>query len=496
MPSIADYMPKQRPLSPQEETRVAFRQLFLKLCQPATWLIHKSLVNVLDVRVRGRLNPDGLGYAKEAAEEGSDGQSGVIFNTLAAYSKTSKDLRSVDLGGAEYANTLSPEAEALSFRIAELHHGVGAIISSTGLSAITTTIDAIFARMPKRRLFPRKPVFILPEDEFFAPARYLREAKGVKPIFYPSRASADDIDRISDDVLSGRAFFKNRLRFFQVLGIHNLWRRRPDEVTVWVDAPGSGTGGIPDIGGIARVAKAKGMLSVFDNSGVTHVRLTPLDYGYDIEVGSLTKAPNGYGDLSGGYGVTLDPELFKSLAREQKIAGNGAIAPAHCARIFDRLNSLEERLDRQYETALRLMEKFAQQVDIVEEVISAARPDSPDHARFKEYLGGKGTGVFSVVFKKDIPKEKVEAFLEELALFRICEGFGAHVSLSMLLNEGERHFVPWPDGVVVRISCGLEEPEDLEVDVEQALTHIFGIHPEMRNFAIDRNWASSELSLA
>jgi cystathionine beta-lyase len=415
---------------PIQENKAAIRRAFLRSCTPRTVDIQNPLID--PIVSRGHPNPAGLGEADRFSREGSWGQSSVLFPDLASY-QAADETGVSPYGGAEYGVVLTPEADAVCRKIAALHGGFGAIICPSGLSAITTTIAAFAPR-----------ALLIPDNAYPPLLRYLRY-KNICVFRYPSDASAGTVSVI----------LREARREF----------RAARDIMIYLEAPGSGTFEIPDISGIAALAKSNGIISVMDNTWASHVRFKPITAGIDIVIQATTKYEGGYGDTPSGVVIAAQQAGFECLVDELRISGHGAVAPTTCARLLKRIDSTEARLDAHHETALQLVAWFQSQA-FVADVLSPALPGSPCHTRFNEYFG-KGNGLFSVVFRPTIPASQVAAFVEALNLFWVGESWGGHVSLVLPVCV-QRELTSAPKGQVLRFHAGLEDASDLQRDLEQA----------------------------
>lgn len=427
-------MPPAPPASPIP-SKVRRREDFLAGCRPGTRRIHAPIVDI--AAARGHLNPRGLGHARAVSDLGSLGQSSVGFETLADYAAADAAGRA-PYGGAEYGVVQSPEADAVCAKFAALHGGAGAIVCASGLAAIATVLDA-FA--PKLVLIP---------DAVYAPARrYMAEANlsetgRAELVTYPAGASGAEVGALLD--AAGR-------------------RVAPADTMVYLEAPASGTFEIPDIAGIAAAAARAGIRTVMDNTWGSHVRFRPLDHGIGIAVQATTKYEGGYGDTPSGIAVAREAADLARLRRRLRIGGHGAVSPQTCTRLFHRVDGAKARLDRHAATAALLMGWFEGQA-FTAGILSPARPDSPYHARFREYFGA-GNSLFTVAFDEGIPAERVHAFVDALLLFRVAESWGGHVSLVLPVHPRGGP-ATLPKGAMFRFNAGLEEADDLIADLAQA----------------------------
>lgn len=371
-------------------------------------------------------------------------QSSVLFSDLATYQGADEKGCS-PYGGAEYAIALSPEADAVCQKMAGLYHGFGAVLCPSGLSAITTTLNAF-----------RPDVILLPDNVYFPMERFLKEGGGrTKVLRYPTGASSEEFNEV---------LARNKA----------MTSYDPSRTMVYLEAPGSGTFEIPDIEGISQSAKKNTIRVVMDNTWGSFVRCDPFKWGVDIVIEATTKYAGGYGDTPSGLIIAAQDADYKKLARELRITGNGAVASVLCNQLNFRVDSTQARMDQHYKTSLQLMNWFSKQ-DFVAEVVSPALETSPYHQRFVKYFG-QGNGLFSIVFKEQIQQKQVDAFNDALNFFHVGESWGGHVSL-VLPVHARHELSEKPQGVVYRYHAGLEDPKDLLRDLDQAVQRTFGQRP-------------------
>ncbi|TDR85249.1 Cys/Met metabolism PLP-dependent enzyme [Enterovirga rhinocerotis] len=324
---IGQHRPANAETEPSPPARkTLLRGAFLATCKPATRRIHQPIVD--PARVKGHLNPAGLGQARLASKAGSFGQSSVSFESLSAYA-AADESGEAPYGGAEYGIVQSPEADAVCRKLAALHGAPGAIICPSGLSAVSTTIDA-FA----------PTAILLPENVYYPAYRYMRERSRADLVTYAAGASVADIGALLEATAE---------------------RHGTQHVLLYVEAPGSGTFEIPDLGGIVALARRSGVRTAMDNTWASHARFKPIENGIDIAIQATTKYEGGYGDTPGGVVLARTEPDLAALRRQLRISGNGAVSPQTCTRLFHRLDTLEARLARHEASAAALMRWFEAQ---------------------------------------------------------------------------------------------------------------------------------------
>lgn len=415
---------------PEASFKCEARRAFLALCSPKTQLLHDPVAD--PYVVCGHPNPAGLGDAARFSQTGSWGQSSVLFPTLETYRAADKCGRA-PYGGAEYGIPQTPEADAVCRKIAALHNGCGAVICPSGLAAIATALDAFSPR-----------AVLIPDNVYGPMIRFLNQRR-IKQIRYPAGASADEFRSV---LLTARSEYA-----------------QCEDLIVYIEAPGSGTFEIPDIAGIISVAQNARLRTVMDNTWASHIRFKPLEQGIDVVVQATTKYEGGYGDTPSGVVIAKHPQDLQIIAGELRATGNGAVAPTTCSRLYHRIDSTEERLNQHADTAQRLISWFLKQ-PCVTDVLSPTLETSPYHERFQRYFG-KGNSLFSVVFRPDLPAQRVETFVDALNLFWVAESWGGHLSL-VLPVHARREVTPLPNGYILRFHAGLEDSQDLLHDLNQA----------------------------
>ncbi len=418
-------------------SRIEIRRRFLERdCSDETRTIHQPILDL--AAVDGALNPSGLGNAEAFSGTSGLGQSSLGFETLAGFLRADATGLSQYSGAAEYGVVRSADAAAVCDKMAALHGGAGAILCVSGLAAITTALEAFAPR-----------AIALPDTVYRPLLRYVtwlngkRDQPAVVPFPYPGNAGADEVERL---LASARA------------------ADAPIDM-VYLEAPGSGTFEIPDIAGIAALSARHGIRSVMDNTWASHARFRPIAQGIDIVIQATTKYEGGYADTPSGVVVAHHEADAVKLAYASRVLGSGAVAPQVCRRLYHRLDSTGERLDRHYDNALKIMD-WLRQEPYVAQILCPALPDSPGYSRFLHYFG-KGNGLFTVVFREDVRGRQIEAFVDSLNLFRIAQGWGGHVSLVQPV-ETRRELTPVPRGRMLRFHAGLEDWRDLVRDIAQA----------------------------
>lgn len=241
----------------------------------------------------------------------------------------------------------------------------------------------------------------------------------------------------------------------------------PATKLVWLEAPGSVTMEFPDLRGLLRVARERGVTSAIDNTWGAGIAFNAFDLGADVVMQALTKYPSGGGDVLMGSVVTRDEALHHRIKLCQMRLGNG-IAGNDAELLLRSLPSLALRYHAA-DAAGRALARWCTQRPEFSRVLHPALPDSPGHEHWRDSCSA-AAGLFSVVFDARYGSAQVDAFVDALQLFRIGYSWAGPVSLVVPYDlQAMRQPAPYA-GTLVRFSIGLEDVADLQADIAQALS--------------------------
>ena len=245
-------------------------------------------------------------------------------------------------------------------------------------------------------------------------------------------------------------------------GIADLIRR--DTRLIWTESPGSITMEVQDVPAICAAAHDRGVMVAIDNTYGAGVLFDAFAAGVDISVQALTKYAGGHSDLLLGSIATRDVKLDQQLREAQRLIGMG-VSPDDCALALRGLKTLDIRLKRFEESALAVA-RWLDGREEVTAVLHPAFPDCPGHDIWKRDWTGSAS-IFSVIFG-NWTREQVIRFVDALELFGIGYSWGGAGSLVMTYGDLKRP-TPETGKLLVRLNIGLEDPQDLIEDLEQAL---------------------------
>jgi cystathionine gamma-lyase len=247
---------------------------------------------------------------------------------------------------------------------------------------------------------------------------------------------------------------------------------RPETRLVWVETPSNPMLKILDLESIARVAHAHGALAVADNTFASPWLQRPLEHGFDIVVHSATKYLNGHSDVIGGVMVVRDAELGERLAFLQNAVG-AVPGPFDSFLILRGLKTLHLRMERHCANAQRLAE-WLEKHPSVERVVYPGLASHPEHELAKRQMKAFG-GMITVILRGGL--EASRTALERFRVFALAESLGGVESLiehpaimtHASIPQERRAELGISDGLI-RLSVGVEDVEDLQDDLAQALS--------------------------
>lgn len=241
---------------------------------------------------------------------------------------------------------------------------------------------------------------------------------------------------------------------------------RPNTRVVYVESPGSQTFEIQDVPAIAEAAHKAGAIVILDNTWATPLFFKPFDHGVDISIQAATKYIIGHSDAMLGL-ITTTKELYiptRTVVRQLGYTAGGDDAYLGLRG----LRTLDVRLRRHFENGVQVAE-WLQGRSEVAQVLHPALPSFPGHALWKRDFTG-ASGLFSIVLKS-FPKSAIDAFMDGLELFGMGASWGGYESL-VKREALQRSAGPAPEGVVLRLHVGLEDPADLIADLAGGLDRL------------------------
>ena len=241
---------------------------------------------------------------------------------------------------------------------------------------------------------------------------------------------------------------------------------------LWLESPGNPLMSISDISACAELAHRHGALLAVDNTLATPVLTRPLERGADLVMHSATKYLGGHSDLIGGALVVRDRQLYDELYFIQNATG-AVLAPFDCYLLSRGLKTLELRVREHSRSALELAQRL-QQDRRIRRVLYPGLPSHPGHELARRQMDGGFGGMLS--FELQGSCEQTRQVVAATRLFQLAVSLGAVESLieqpatmsHASYDPADRQAHGIVDGLV-RLSVGLEDPQDLWDDLQQAL---------------------------
>lgn len=338
----------------------------------------------------------------------------------------------------DYSRTGNPTRDTLGAALAELEEGAGAVITSTGMSAVLLVVQLL---KPEDRL-------VAPHDCYGGTRRLLDTlaARGHFTVSY--------VDQSEPDALTAALAGPTRM--------------------IWVETPSNPLLRITDLALAARLARRAGALLVVDNTFLSPALQRPLTVGADLVVHSTTKYLNGHSDVVGGAVIAREATLAGELAWWANVIGVTG-APFDSYLTLRGLRTLHPRMRSHLENATAVAELLAHH-PAVTRVNYPGLPDHPGHQLAARQQDGFGA---MLSFELEGGEAAVPIFLEGLRCFTLAESLGGVESLvahpatmthaSMTPEQQEAAGIT---SGLLRLSVGIESVADLLQDLEAALERV------------------------
>jgi cystathionine beta-lyase len=233
-----------------------------------------------------------------------------------------------------------------------------------------------------------------------------------------------------------------------------------------MESPGTHTFEVQDVPAICAVARAKGLVTLIDNTWATPLFFPALAHGCDLSILAATKYVGGHADVMLGS-VTANAAWYAKLERTSWDLGH-CVSPDDAWLGSRGLRTMGVRLRQHEANALKVAEWLKGQPQVAR-VLHPALQDCPGHDIWRRDFSG-ASGLFSFVLNGGGDSDRV-AFMERLTLFGFGYSWGGYESLAVPYDpERMRTATKWQaEGPLVRLHIGLEDPDDLIEDLAAAL---------------------------
>jgi len=252
---------------------------------------------------------------------------------------------------------------------------------------------------------------------------------------------------------------------------------RPNTKLVYVETPANPILRIADIAALAALAHQAGALLAVDSTWASPALQQPLALGADYVIHSLTKYINGHGDALGGA-VLGSADGIKSIRKDMLVHLGGALSPFNAWLINRGLTTLPERMKSHSQNAT-IVAEFLENHSKVGRVFYPGLDSHPQHELAREQMSDYG-GMLTFQLRGGLGS--AISMAEKIKLFQYATSLGhAHsllfyyptdiyIDAASYLDEAQKERIrSWTGEGIMRASIGLEDPNDLIADLDQAL---------------------------
>ena len=345
--------------------------------------------------------------------------------------------------GLDYGRSHNPTRWALERCVADLESGSQAFAFASGLAAISTVLELADSGS-----------HIIAGDDMYG---------GTYRLFERVRRRSAGHDFTYVDLTNPEAL---------------LAALRPETRMVWLETPTNPMLKLADLAAIASICRARGIITVCDNTFASPIVQRPLEWGIDIVVHSTTKYMNGHSDIIGGIAVVGNEPHQAAWKEQLGFLQNsvGAIqGPFDSFLVLRGIKTLALRLERHCASALELAQ-WLEREPKVGKVYYPGLESHPQHALAKRQMNGYG-GIISIQLNADLAGAR--RFLERCEVFTLAESLGGVESLiehpalmtHATIPAAQRALLGISDGLI-RLSVGVEHVGDLRDDLRNALAAI------------------------
>ena len=332
-----------------------------------------------------------------------------------------------------YYNT--PNQEGVAQKIASLEGGEAALIFGSGMAAVSTALLG---------LLQQGDHVIFQNDIYGGTRNFIKKEfpkLGISFDFTDGQTAAD----------------------FEQLVQHNT-------KGVYLESPSNPILKLIDLSAMSAMVKAKGLWTMIDNTFASPVNQNPISLGIDIVIHSATKYLGGHSDITAG--AVVSHQAYLDRIYQSAINYGGSLSDMTVWLLERSLKTLDLRVRAQNENAQKIAEYLSSHPDI-QAVHYPGLPDHPDHLLAQQQMKGFG-GMLSFELSAEID---VTAFCSHLKMIKPAMSLAGvestlivpRLTSHALLTEEERLAQGIGPGLI-RFSCGIEAVDDIQFDIENALT--------------------------
>ena len=355
--------------------------------------------------------------------------------------KLPDDLSQVNYSSTDllmYARNGNPNQHWLEEKIAALHDADDAIVLASGVAAL----HALFWT-----LLESGDRVVYPNVSYMAVYRMFHELFNRKFNVETVMVDMTDLEAVKKAITLGTKL-------------------------VHIETPDNPTNGITDIAAIAEIAHQNGAVLSVDNTFASPLNQRPLDLGADFVVEAITKYINGHGDAQGGAIISNDLETMDRIRYEAQVNVGSVISPFNAWQIFRGSVTFPLRMERINQSTQKIAE-WLEKRDNVTFVSYPGLLSHPGHeTAVKQMRNGFG-GVISFGLNTD--DKTVERFCAALKVVTFAVSLGHDESLIFPQPSYDERINLYPERFrkgFIRFSVGLEDPDDIIRDLDQALKSV------------------------
>jgi methionine-gamma-lyase len=341
--------------------------------------------------------------------------------------------------GFIYTRINNPTIGALEKQIAELELGFGGIATSSGMAAVNTIYMTVLSQGDH----------VVMSASVYGPSRSLLEQHYSKFGIEVSCVETSDLNQIVQAI-------------------------RPNTKMLFIETPSNPTMFITDLAECCKLAHAKGIPVVVDNTFSSPYIQRPIEYGVDIVFQSMTKLINGHADVVAGIIVAKEAEIYQKL-RSMMIVTGCNMDPHQAYLVMRGLKTLSVRLDRAQANAMKIA-RFLENHPMISWVRYPGLESHPQHELARKQMNGFGS---MISFELIGGLENGKRLMNNMKLALLAVSLGGVESLIQHPASMTHSKVPREaklaanitDGLV-RYSVGIEDADDLIADLDQALQNV------------------------
>ena len=376
-------------------------------------------------------------FQTRCAHVGVDKDSAYLSATTPIY--TTSTFRWDDLEtnrGFDYTRSGNPTRQALEENIASLEGGIECRATSTGMSAITAAAY----------LFESGDHIIAGKDIYGGTYRLFADILARQHLEF-SFVDMLDLDAIRAAV-------------------------RPETKGIWIETPSNPLLLVTDIAAVCEIAREAGAITIADNTFCSPYLQRPMELGVDVVMHSTTKYLNGHSDVVGGCLVTRHEEHAQRMAYIVNALGL-ACSPFDAWLVLRGIKTLGPRMEAHQRAAAAVADMLDQHPEVTR-VYYPGLDSHPGHELASRQQDGFGA---MLSFEVSGGREMAERVMTRTRLFQLAESLGGVESLVSYpetmshasMDEPARRAAGITAGML-RVSCGIEHPDDLCADLADALS--------------------------